>query len=662
VAVRDRLAHEATAGGVSARPARCATALVAFALLAVAPARAAMPAAAGDTWVEARSPRFHVFSNAGEGAARDAARHLERLADAMARTTVGLRVDGGRDVRVYVFRDLGSFRPYRPDADDEWGVNAGYQVSGRDADYIAYFQTTTEDPLRFAAHEYTHAVVRRNFGHLPVWANEGLAEFYATFTARANGAQIGRAIPEHLAHLRDHELSIAHLTAIDEDHPDYRGGPNRATVYAESWGLVHMLFMEDGDTGRFDRLLATLALGTPGLDALRGVYGAGAPDSLLATLRSYARRSSHAYVEHAFDAAAAPITLRVLDAVDARIALGDLLAHGSDGQLDAAREHLDAAWAGDSTRAQSAALLAQLDERRHQRTDAARWIAAVERAPDDARACGIAGALLQARRLEGRTSFAWPAPGPGEDARRGRALLSRALALEPSRGEWLAAYGMTYLDDSTAIADGVDALLTAQAGSPARCDLVGGLSILALRSGNRAAAIARYRDIPKGDQRAYWRGQAGHLIAHEVQHELVELTHAHRFADGETLATRIRRDITEDGVAEWCDGWIATLRANAAQSRGSTAAMAAGSGGAAAPAERTGARGARPAAGGRPAPRPDPARARFEQRIAAARDLLSRGSAEYACKLFELILADGPPADLRHEVEGLRAKGCRAWR
>src|SRR5262245_42443426 len=100
---------------------------VALLLAAAPPVRPALPDAAPDTWVEAKSQRFTVYSNAGEQAAVRAVRHLERLAEVLSATTQGLRVDGGREVRVFLFRDLPSFKPYRPSGDDEHGITAGFQ-------------------------------------------------------------------------------------------------------------------------------------------------------------------------------------------------------------------------------------------------------------------------------------------------------------------------------------------------------------------------------------------------------------------------------------------------------------------------------------------------------------------------------------------------------
>ncbi|HXJ68191.1 MAG TPA: hypothetical protein VNM39_04745, partial [Verrucomicrobiae bacterium] len=136
--------------------------LVALVVLFAGAARAALPDATRDTWVEAKSERFTVYSNAGEQAATRAVRHLERLAQVLKSTTQGLRVDGEREVRVYLFRDLDSFKPYRPSGDDENGITAGFQSSGPDVALIAYHIPVDDDPMRFASHEYLHVVLGRN--------------------------------------------------------------------------------------------------------------------------------------------------------------------------------------------------------------------------------------------------------------------------------------------------------------------------------------------------------------------------------------------------------------------------------------------------------------------------------------------------------------------
>ncbi len=180
---------------------RAAVAVFALALPAGRPsaAHAALPDAAGGPWVEVRSAHFTACSNTGELTATRVARHLERPAETIERTTTCSRVDGGRDIRVFVFRDRGASVPYSPFREPEGSQTGGSHVSGDDAEHIEFGiaaarstqglpeyarrAAATADDLRFSSHEYLHAVISRSFGYLPVWANEGLG---ALIQAREN--------------------------------------------------------------------------------------------------------------------------------------------------------------------------------------------------------------------------------------------------------------------------------------------------------------------------------------------------------------------------------------------------------------------------------------------------------------------------------------------
>src|SRR5262245_46419414 len=85
--------------GPAARTILPRLAFVAVAALLAGAAHAALPAAVDDPWVEVRTARFRVFSNGGAAMASEAVQQLERLAESMAKTTGGLRVDGTREVR-----------------------------------------------------------------------------------------------------------------------------------------------------------------------------------------------------------------------------------------------------------------------------------------------------------------------------------------------------------------------------------------------------------------------------------------------------------------------------------------------------------------------------------------------------------------------------------
>ena len=539
------------------------TAALAQALLFSVPAEAVLPPAASDEWIEVTTARFHVYSNAGERAASHTARHLERLAEAIQRTTSGLRVDGGRENRVYLFRDRASYAPYSPFRDDEYSTTPGYHVAGEDVEYIAFYLPAGDTPMRVASHEYAHIVLSQSWGHPPLWINEGLAEFYSTFQARREGADIGRPIPEHVAWLKQHMFTMREILLAGGGSPDYVGGQRRQTIYAQSWALVHTLVMDTARPRAFGALMTELWRGASGEDAIRRTYGPNALDSLQSRLREITTLVGLPYSQWKFGAEApAPTTrVRALDRAEAVMVLGDLLAHTSDRLFPSAREHLVEAWHADSTRALTAALLGELADRQGDHGASTAWFERVDDSPrGEPRALGIAGGTLLRRRLASPGSLSWPAAGAGADERKARARLDRALAERPDDAIWLALFGLTFLDDSEGVHEGIGALLRAQEAWPHRTDIFGALSILSLRAGNRGAALAMYRRIPAGPDRGHWRHAAGWLLVRHTYAEIRYLMEEGRFAAAESLVVELRGVVTEAGVSAECDRMVEWIR------------------------------------------------------------------------------------------------------
>ena len=65
---------------------------------------------------------------------------------------------------------------------------------------VAFADGKRDEMLRTIFHEYVHLVIDNVSDGLPLWLNEGLAEYYSTFLvdAAGTGALVGRAIPAHL--------------------------------------------------------------------------------------------------------------------------------------------------------------------------------------------------------------------------------------------------------------------------------------------------------------------------------------------------------------------------------------------------------------------------------------------------------------------------------
>jgi Tfp pilus assembly protein PilF len=201
-----------------------------------------------DVWVEVRSPNFTVISNAGEKEARKVADQFEQFREVFHTTFPKLRVDLGKPLIIFAVKSEDSLKTLIPAYWEQKGRMhpQGIYVPGEERHFVA-LQTDvqTENPYQIVYHEYTHAIMNLNFRGLPVWLNEGLAEFYANSVIRDKDLEVGKASPYHLQTLQQEPLiPIGALLTAKENSPFYNEANHASMFYAESWAIVHYLMLD----------------------------------------------------------------------------------------------------------------------------------------------------------------------------------------------------------------------------------------------------------------------------------------------------------------------------------------------------------------------------------------------------------------------------------
>src|SRR3954451_8144322 len=145
-----------------------------------------VPANAKDEWIQVRSKNFLLIGNASERDIRNVAEHLERFRSALSKL-FNTDLSSPIATNVVVFRDEATYMPYKPlrrDGKIDRTVQ-GYFQSGTDVNYITVtIGQGEEQAYRTIFHEYVHFVVSTIYpkAEVPTWFNEGLAEYYSTFS------------------------------------------------------------------------------------------------------------------------------------------------------------------------------------------------------------------------------------------------------------------------------------------------------------------------------------------------------------------------------------------------------------------------------------------------------------------------------------------------
>ncbi|PYR06300.1 MAG: hypothetical protein DMG00_19085 [Acidobacteria bacterium] len=329
-------------------------------------------------------------------------------------------------------------------------------------------------------HEYAHLLVHTAVRDVPVWLNEGLAEYYSTFALKNGGRQadIGRPIARHVQLLRERLLPVAQLLAVDQTSALYNEGERRSIFYAESWALTHYLLMERPNGASIvNRYLTAVAAATPSEKAFVDATGVSLKEMDTELLRYVTRPTFSALTFVLADRVDVdePERARTISAAEAEARLGDVQMRV--GRINEAAVRIEAAAAAGPDVAQAQLALALLRVRQERKSDA--WAPlekAAALAPDDFIA-QYTYALTLLRR-EGESEAQEKA-----SAERAYAALTRALAVSRSGARREAARSARC--DDTRHGAGAGA---ARLPHPARPDLRS-----AERQRGRAAAAGRSR-------------------------------------------------------------------------------------------------------------------------------------------------------------------------
>ncbi len=224
--------------------------LLAIALLTGLVQRSAHAAPA--PWVEVSSPHFTVVTDAGEKEGRRVAGQFEQMRSVFEK----LFPTGGSaaaQITVVAPRNGEGFRALEPAAYLARGQLhlAGLFSSGSDGNYIL-LSLDTEGPHPYATiyHEYTHFLLRTDSAWLPLWLNEGLAEFYQNTDILGKDVEVGEPSPDDILYLRQSRmLPLTTLLSVDDKSPYYHDEQKGSVFYAQSWALTHYLMLTDHDKG-----------------------------------------------------------------------------------------------------------------------------------------------------------------------------------------------------------------------------------------------------------------------------------------------------------------------------------------------------------------------------------------------------------------------------
>ena len=163
-----------------------------------------------EIWESFESTSFQMLGNGDSDLSAGILVDLERFRRAFEELAPGIDASFPIPTQIIAFKDAHDYAPFKTASDTASTKILGQFLSHQDGNFI----TLNTDPrlsggLGIIIHEYVHHIINQNLPRVPRWLNEGLAEYYSTFSVEGEFAVIGRPVERHMSWWRhNHELSI----------------------------------------------------------------------------------------------------------------------------------------------------------------------------------------------------------------------------------------------------------------------------------------------------------------------------------------------------------------------------------------------------------------------------------------------------------------------
>lgn len=184
-----------------------------------------------ESWLQMSSPHFVVVTNASEKQGRRVADQFERMRSVFHTAFPKAQVDPDAPIIVLAIRDApeaylakGSLKP------------GGLFLRAADKNYVLMrLDAEGDHPYAIVYHEYTHLLLSKSAEYMPLWLNEGLAEFYQNTDIRDKEALLGEPSADDILWLRQNRLlPLVTLFTVDHNSPYYPEQNKGSIFYAES--------------------------------------------------------------------------------------------------------------------------------------------------------------------------------------------------------------------------------------------------------------------------------------------------------------------------------------------------------------------------------------------------------------------------------------------
>ena len=273
-------------------------------------------------WIRLGGPELELLTNGEAAVAAEAVAELANLRSAW-RDALPVGAERDTRLRIVAFASEAEYQPFRINA-----FSPAYFVGGVGQDTIVLGHLTRAN-FPALRHEFVHHLLRARWRSLPLWLEEGLADYYGGVDSGVGQMRASRL-------RRGGMLSLQELASVGRGSASYQDREAARQFYAQSWALTHLLMTAETYRAEAWVFVDLLNQGESLESAVEWVYGRSLPQlqedlaahlGRLTTKTLVAQRTAHAEVAS------------TVGADEVKLELARLLVRKGD--LRGAQEYLD---------------------------------------------------------------------------------------------------------------------------------------------------------------------------------------------------------------------------------------------------------------------------------------------------------------------------------
>jgi tetratricopeptide (TPR) repeat protein len=200
-------------------------------------------------WIEIKSDHFTMLTDENEKQGRQVIDQFERMRWVFHTLFPKANVDPAQPMIIIAAKNYKGFQELEPAAYLAKGQLrlGGLFLKMQDRNYILLRGDVEVDhPYSVVYHEYTHLQFAGASDWMPIWLDEGLAEFMQNTDIRDKDVHLGQPSVNDILYLRQNQLMpLTTLLKVDHNSPYYHEEQKGSVFYAESWALTHYIQVND---------------------------------------------------------------------------------------------------------------------------------------------------------------------------------------------------------------------------------------------------------------------------------------------------------------------------------------------------------------------------------------------------------------------------------